>query len=364
MRLTGRHWTTAFAAAALAHAGVVAVGLWQASDPGAGVTAAGAISVSLGQAGGAAASAATELKGAPEAGIVTTVEAAADSALPEPVGEALPPPDTTETGVIVPEDASAGPAPVEVLEAVVQRAKNSRPPKMEAATVKTPETTETTTAEAFATPPVKEVIPIPPKLVAPAHQPAGSPEEATAAQVEPAADPEPPDAEAKLVEDVQPDRDSQPQRRVPVATVGPREEAAGRAVTASPPSGENDPNRSPMAAASGASARIQTLEIQAVHDEYLRKVLAQIARFKRYPRDARRDGVVGKVTVRFTILHDGSLQSRQLADSSGDGRLDLAALDMLSRASPFPPIPPRLGLSKLELSLPVEFSLNEKQTLF
>ena len=75
--------------------------------------------------------------------------------------------------------------------------------------------------------------------------------------------------------------------------------------------------------------------IQAVHDEYLRKVLARIARFKRYPRDARRDGVVGEVMVRFPILHDGSLQSRQLADSSGDSRLDLATLDMLSR-SPAP----------------------------
>ena len=364
MRLTKRHWTTAFAVAALVHAGIVAVVFWRGSDPGAGVTSPGAISVSLGKTGEAAASAVTEFTRVPEAEVVTAAEAAADSAPPDPVGEAFTPPDTTETGVTVPEEVSAGPAPAKVIEGVVQQAKNSRPAKMEETTVKAPETKATTDAEVSTAPPAKEVISIPPRRVDSELQPVDTPEEATDAKIETAVDPDQPDAEAKLVEDVQPDGDSQPRRHVPATTVKPSEEAAGRAVTASPPSGEDDPSRSVMAAASGASARIQTLGIQAVHDEYLRKVLARIARFKRYPLEARRDGVVGKVMVRFTILHDGSLRSPQLAGSSGDSRLDLAALDMLSRASPFPPIPPGLGLGKLALSLPVEFSLNERRTLF
>lgn len=364
MRLARRHWATAFAAATLAHAGVLAVAFWRGSDPGAGVTSPGAISVSLGKAGETAASAVTELTGMPEPEIVTAVEAAADPAPPDPVREAPPPPDATETGVIVPENVPADPAPVEVIETVVRQAKNSKPAKIEETAVTAPETKAITVAEVSTTSSTKEVVPIPPKQVAQVHNPAESLKGASPAQAEPAVDRDPPDLETKFSEDVQPVRDSQPQRRVPVATDRPREESAARTVTASPPSGENESSRSAIAAAAGASARIESVGIQAVHDEYLRKVLARIARFKRYPRDARRDGVAGEVMVRFTILHDGSLQSRQLADSSGDSRLDLAALDMLSRASPFPPIPPRLGLGKLELSLPVEFNLNERRTLF
>ena len=363
MRLARRHWATAFAAATLAHAGILAVVFWRGSDPGAGVTSPGAISVSLGKAGEASASAVTEFMGMPEPEVVTAVEAAADPAPPDPVREAPPPPDATETGVIVPENVHANPAPVGVIETVLRQAKKSKPAKIEETAATAPETKAITVAEVSTMPSVKEVVPIPPKQVAPLHKPTEFLKDAAGAQAEPVVR-DPPDAEAEFFEDVQPVRDPEPQRRVPVATDEPRKKVAARIDTASPPPRENESNRSAIAAAAGASAQIESVGIQAVHDEYLRKVLARIARFKRYPRDARRDGVVGEVTVRFTILHDGSLQSRQLADSSGDSRLDLAALDMLSRASPFPPIPPRLGLSKLDLSLPVEFNLNERRTLF
>ena len=93
-------------------------------------------------------------------------------------------------------------------------------------------------------------------------------------------------------------------------------------------------------------------------------VLRHITRFKRYPRSARRDGAVGKVMLRFTILADGQLVSPELTGSSGDRRLDRAALQMLSRASPFPPIPRSLGREMVELSLPVQFSLDQKRSLF
>ena len=111
---------------------------------------------------------------------------------------------------------------------------------------------------------------------------------------------------------------------------------------------------------------MQAVEIgsPAAHESYLKEIRSRLIRFKRYPRAARRDGVVGEVTVRFTILADGSLQSPYLLVSSGDDRLDQAALRMLSRAQPFPPVPRGLGKDKLELSLPVEFSLSRGRSLF
>jgi len=90
-------------------------------------------------------------------------------------------------------------------------------------------------------------------------------------------------------------------------------------------------------------------------------VAAQIARNKRYPREARQDGVTGVVTVRFTIQKNGKVITQRVVTSSGDRRLDEAALEMLSRASPFPYIPESMGVEALTLTLPVEFSLHQKQ---
>ncbi|RVU30627.1 energy transducer TonB [Neptunomonas marina] len=87
--------------------------------------------------------------------------------------------------------------------------------------------------------------------------------------------------------------------------------------------------------------------------------MAKLARAKRYPRSARKDGVTGTATVRFTIQKNGRVIVPRLLNSSGDERLDKEALAMLQRASPFPRIPAELGENSLDLTLPIEFSLNK-----
>lgn len=116
--------------------------------------------------------------------------------------------------------------------------------------------------------------------------------------------------------------------------------------------------------ATGTGQRVETGGNPAARQSYLAEVLARIARHKRYPREARHDGVTGVVTVTFTITANGTVLTQQVSGSSGDHRLDRAALDMLLRASPLPPIPRDMGVASLELTLPVEFSLNQKRKLF
>lgn len=116
--------------------------------------------------------------------------------------------------------------------------------------------------------------------------------------------------------------------------------------------------------ATGIAERVQTGGNPAARQSYLNKVLAHIARYKRYPRAARHDGVTGVVTVTFTVLANGRVSTQLISSSSGDARLDQAALDMLLRASPLAPIPREMGTDQLKLTLPVEFSLNKKRTLF
>jgi protein TonB len=116
--------------------------------------------------------------------------------------------------------------------------------------------------------------------------------------------------------------------------------------------------------ATGVGERVETGGNPAARQSYLTRVMARIARFKRYPRSARKDGVTGVVVVKFIIRKNGKVASSEIINSSGDARLDQEAIDMLVRSSPFASIPDELSNSHLELTLPVEFSLNPTRKLF
>ncbi len=73
----------------------------------------------------------------------------------------------------------------------------------------------------------------------------------------------------------------------------------------------------------------------AAASNYPGQVMARIARLKR-PRTSSR----GAATIAFTVAGNGGLAAVQLAASSGSAQLDQAALDLVRRASPFPPPPP------------------------
>ena len=90
---------------------------------------------------------------------------------------------------------------------------------------------------------------------------------------------------------------------------------------------------------------------------YYGKLALWLAKHKRYPREAKKSRITGLVTVRFTIGSDGELLSYELVKSSQQPLLDEAAVAMLKLASPFPAIPPQLGVSQLTVTLPVEYSL-------
>lgn len=85
-------------------------------------------------------------------------------------------------------------------------------------------------------------------------------------------------------------------------------------------------------------------------------VSAHLQRFKTYPAEARSSGVTGTSRVRFTLVASGAVVSASLAGGSGAAVLDQAAVAIVRRASPFPPIPPSLGNS-MSFTVPLNFSL-------
>jgi protein TonB len=83
-------------------------------------------------------------------------------------------------------------------------------------------------------------------------------------------------------------------------------------------------------------------------------VFGHMQRFKRYPAKAR--GASGTVTVRFELNRAGDVVGSAVTKSSGNAALDQEALDLLRRASPFPPFPPTKPGERDSYIAPVNFA--------
>jgi len=90
---------------------------------------------------------------------------------------------------------------------------------------------------------------------------------------------------------------------------------------------------------------------------YLARLRAAIARYKFYPRLSRRRGEEGRVLVELLIDVDGGFREMRVDQSSGNRRLDDAALKTLQRLGHADPLPSELGEKSWRISVPMVFSL-------
>jgi periplasmic protein TonB len=67
------------------------------------------------------------------------------------------------------------------------------------------------------------------------------------------------------------------------------------------------------------------------------------------------NGPRGEVVVRFTVLADGRVSGVSIGSSSGNAAVDQAGLATVSRAAPFPPIPPGANRSDWTFDVPLAF---------
>ncbi|MDY6854147.1 MAG: energy transducer TonB [Thermodesulfobacteriota bacterium] len=77
-----------------------------------------------------------------------------------------------------------------------------------------------------------------------------------------------------------------------------------------------------------------------------------------YPHEAREKEIQGKLTMKFSILYDGSLTELQLLQSSGFLALDEGALKSVLNAAPFSPIPKKMGIEKLNIIVTFEYRID------
>jgi protein TonB len=92
------------------------------------------------------------------------------------------------------------------------------------------------------------------------------------------------------------------------------------------------------------------------HADFAALVAARLARAKQYPGAAQARRMQGTGVVRFSIDAAGRVTAARLDRSTGHALLDEAIMRTLRRAS-LPAIPETLGLSRMEFSVPIAFSL-------
>ena len=93
-------------------------------------------------------------------------------------------------------------------------------------------------------------------------------------------------------------------------------------------------------------------------DSFLGRLLAQLNRFKQYPRTAKKAGIEGVVMLHFVMDARGQVLSYEIAKSSGRPILDSEALALIQRAQPLPALPADYPTRTLDAIVPIEFSLS------
>jgi len=86
-------------------------------------------------------------------------------------------------------------------------------------------------------------------------------------------------------------------------------------------------------------------------------LVRHLQQYKRYPSDAQSRGEEGIVLLSFSIDRTGHVLARQIVHSSGHRELDNEVMSMVERAQPLPPFPPSMPQAKLDLTVPIRFSL-------
>lgn len=232
--------------------------------------------------------------------------------------------------------------------------------------VETPPEPPQAMAEAEIAPPPMEDIPLPPDLTPPPVEVAAAPEPPRPPEpqverpvvIEPPPEvptlsaeltpppPPPPVVQRPTPPAVQPRRETPPRpvvRRQEPREQPPRERVARPA----PPRPQSPPSTASEGRGVGERATPRT---SSPPPTYLAQVMAQLHRAK--PASA---GQTGRAVVRFSILRSGAAGTVSLASSSGSSVIDQAALAMVRRAAPFPPLPTEYGPATMPLTVPVAF---------
>jgi len=119
------------------------------------------------------------------------------------------------------------------------------------------------------------------------------------------------------------------------------------------------PVRVQTRAQAAASPRlgISSAEANAAQASWRDLLIAHLQRNKRYPSAAQSRHDQGTVVLSFSMDRNGRVLARHIARSSGVSELDEEVLSMIQRAQPLPAFPPSMTQARMDLTVPIKFSL-------
>lgn len=303
---------------------------------------------------------------------VTLVPMLAPRPVETVVAEAV---ETMTTEAVSPVPAEATPVEPDVVQPVATAAPlaalpeqvepvQETPPAMAAAdpapSILTAEVMQPVEDSAGAPPPVERTAPEPTEEIKTAETPD---------IVEPAPEPKPVEKTVveKPVKKAEPEpapkkEKARPARKKAAAKEQPKAEKPARKTTRQAGSGGKSSSDAKRGVADGETSGEKTVAGKsdtrsaagnAAISNYPGKVAARLRRASRSISSSARGKARGDVRVSFTVTASGGLAGLRIASSSGSPELDKAALAIVRRAAPFPPIPPEAGRSSWAFTLPL-----------
>lgn len=100
-------------------------------------------------------------------------------------------------------------------------------------------------------------------------------------------------------------------------------------------------------------------EIQNAKDIYLAQLRKIIEAKKSYPKNAKKLSQSGTVTVKFTILRNGTIKNIQVINTSSFKILDDAALKILDDLAKVDAFPKELSEDEMVVIIPIEYDLKQ-----
>jgi periplasmic protein TonB len=88
--------------------------------------------------------------------------------------------------------------------------------------------------------------------------------------------------------------------------------------------------------------------------QWKHRIVSQLLLHQYFPVDG--CGMDGQVNVAFRIDRTGKLMSSNIVSGTGFPALDKAALEIVRRSQPFPPVPPEVTDDDLKLVAPMTFA--------
>jgi periplasmic protein TonB len=129
-----------------------------------------------------------------------------------------------------------------------------------------------------------------------------------------------------------------------------------QAVVAPPEEPKPQPIEQPKPPSPAVPARVKG-GAPRVESSWQTALVRHLQQYKRYPSEAQSRGDEGVVQLSFTVDRTGHVLNREIVRSSGHRELDNEVMSMIERAQPLPPFPVTMPQAKLELTVPIRFSL-------